>query len=298
MKFAVCNELFGSMDIEAAAEICKKAGYDGIEFTPFTVFGSFSPAEVQAGIVKIKKALKDNDLSFTGFHWLLANAPGGTTLSATGEGHPLGAAGAAGEGGKAMSISSPDKLQREAAIQRLKILLNAAGELGGGFLVLGSPKQRGSSAGQSSSDAAERFKRSLCSLADYAVNCNSSILIEALDHSQCDVINTMAQAQELVSAISSPGITGMFDFHNCGDETESWDVLIRKYKALIKYVHINEWDGGPPGSGSSDYAPAFKALREIGYRGWISMEIFIQPEDPFRIIADALAYMKRLAAFD
>ena len=285
MKFAVCNELFGSMDLATAAEICKKAGYDGIEFTPFTVFGSFSPAEVQAGIIKIKKALKDNALSFTGFHWLLADAPGGTTLSS-------------GGGVQTMSISSPDKLLRETAIQRLKLLLNAAGELGGGFLVLGSPKQRGSSAGQSSSNAAERFKESLCSLADYAVNCNSSILIEALDHSQCDVINTMEQAQELVAAVSSPGIAGMFDFHNCGDETENWDILIRKYAALIKYVHINEWDGGPPGSGSSDFVPAFSALREIGYRGWISMEIFIQPEDPFKVIADALAYMKRLAAFE
>ena len=47
-----------------------------------------------------------------------------------------------------------------------------------------------------------------------------------------------------------------------------------KYAAIIKHIHINEWDGGPPGSGSSDYVTAFKAINEIGFDGWISLEFF------------------------
>lgn len=267
MKYALCNELFGSMDLAAAAEICRKAGYGGIEFAPYTVFGSFSPADVKAGIENIKNALAKTDLAFVGFHWLLVDS-------------------------KPMSLVSPEKALRDTALQRLKLLISAAGELGGGVLVLGSPKQRSSFPGQGADAAAAMLRDSIQSLGDHAIKCNSALLIESLDHKQCDTINTLAQAKEMINAVSLPGIGGMFDFHNCGDETESWDTLIRKYTGIIKHIHINEWDGGPPGSGNSDYIPAFKAIKEIAFDGWISMEIFTQPEDAAAVVGDALAFMR------
>jgi len=273
MKYALCNELFGSTDLSKAAEITRKAGYGGIEFAPFTVFGSFSPADVNSGIKNIKKALARNDLAFVGFHWLLVSSQARAS--------------------RPMSPTSPDKALRDAANERLRLLLSVAGELGGGVLVLGSPKQRKSSPGQKAGEAAALLRDCLCSLGDYAVKCNSKVLIEALDSTQCDVINTLAEAAELVNAAASPGLSSMFDYHNCGDEKESWDVLIRTYAPVIKHVHINEWDGGPPGSGSSDYLPAFRALKETGFDGWISMEIFSQPVDAAALVTNALAFMKK-----
>ena len=272
MKYALCNELFGSADLEKAAAISKKAGYDGIEFAPFTVFGSFCRADVSAGIENIKKALAQNDLAFAGFHWLLVDKRADA---------------------RPMSLVSPDRALRDAALKRLALLLDAAGELGGGVLVLGSPKQRNSFPGQGAKEAAALLLNGLCSLRDHAVKCNSTLLIEALDHAQCDVINTLAEARALVSAAASPGISSMFDFHNCGDESGSWEGLIREYAPIIRHVHINEWDGGPPGSGDSDYLPAFKALKEIGYDGWVSMEIFSEPADAATLVSGALAFMRK-----
>ena len=274
MKYALCNELFGRTDLETAAYISKKAGYDGIEFAPYTVFGSFSPADVQTGIAKIKKVLADNDLAFVGFHWLLADNRG------------------PGAGARPMSLVSPDTAQRNAALNRLKLLLSAAGELGGGVLILGSSKQRSSSPGQSAAEATAMLCDSFSSLGDHAVKCGSTLLIEALDHNHCNVINTLEQVKELVDAVSSPGIASMFDFHNCGDEKESWDALIHKYSGIIKHIHINELDGGPPGSGTSDYLPAFRAIKETAFKNWISMEIFSTPADASAAITDAMTFMK------
>ena len=272
-KYALCNELFGSMDLSKAAETSKKAGYDGIEFAPYTVFGSFNNADVKAGIENIIRVLKANALEFAGFHWLLVDMRP--------EARP-------------MSLVSPDKTLRDAAVERLKLLLSAAGELGGGVLVLGSPKQRGSVPGQSVSQAVSLLVDSLSELGNYALNCNSTLLVEALDQSQCNVINTLEEARSLLNAVSSPGISSMFDFHNCVDEKDSWETLIRKYSSIIKHIHINEWDGGPPGSGSSDYAPAFKAIKETGFEGWISMEIFSQPADAAGLVTDALKFIKKM----
>jgi sugar phosphate isomerase/epimerase len=269
MKYALCNELFGGMDLVRAAEIVKDSGYGGIEFAPYTVFGSFSPNDVQTGIGGIKKVLAETDLAFAGFHWLLVAS-------------------------KPMSLVSSDKALRDPALAQLRLLLDAAGELGGGPLILGSPKQRGSVPGQTVAEAKDVLLDGLASLGDYAVSNRSKILIEALDHNQCNVLNTIDEAKELIRAIASPGISGMFDFHNAGDETESWEALIGKHGDIIKHVHINEWDGGPPGTGSSDYAPAFKALKDIAYNGWISMEIFSQPDDPAAVVERACAFMRKI----
>jgi sugar phosphate isomerase/epimerase len=286
MKYALCNELFGNASLGETAAICKKAGYDGIEFAPFTVFGSFFPADVKMGLANIKIALAHNALDFAGFHWLLVDSWRGF--------HTPPSRGGVVDSSRPMSLTSPDKAQRNAACERLKLLLEASAELGGGVLVLGSPRQRSTAPGQSKADALALFQECLSSLAHHAAECNSTILVEALDHSQCDVINTLAEAEKLISAIASPGVSGMFDFHNCADETAPWDTLIRKYSRVIKHIHINEWDGGPPGSGDSDYAPSFRAIREIGFDGWMSMEIFSQPDDAESLVRNALSFMKKI----
>ncbi|MDR1627064.1 MAG: sugar phosphate isomerase/epimerase [Spirochaetia bacterium] len=270
MKFAVCNELFGSLDPFAAGRIVKEAGYGGIEFAPFTFFGGFSPGEISAGTKAMRKVLDENGLAFAGFHWLMVSP-------------------------RPLSLVSAEAPAREAARDHLLRLLDAAGELGGGSLILGSPKQRTRLPGQSRGDAKNILKENLAELGGHALSRNSRILLEALDHNQCDVVNTLAESQELIAAAASPGISGMFDFHNVGDETESWESLIRCHRDIIGHVHINEMDGGVPGSGASDYVPAFRALGDIGYAGWISMEIFNQPEDPAQSIGRALAFMRKSA---
>ena len=121
--------------------------------------------------------------------------------------------------------------------------------------------------------------------------CGSRILLEALDSNQTDIVNTLAEARALVEAIGSPGIGEMFDFHNVGDETDPWDALIRAQGERIAHVHINEMDGRAPGTGTSDYGPAFEAFREIKYKGWISMEIFEKPADPGETVRQALRYL-------
>jgi D-psicose/D-tagatose/L-ribulose 3-epimerase len=158
--------------------------------------------------------------------------------------------------------------------------------------VLGSPKQRTSFPGQGREGALAVLKENLASLGSHANFCSSRILIEALDRGQCDTINTLAEARALVKEINSPGIGGMFDFHNVGDETEPWEALIREFSGMFRHVHINEMDGGPPGSGSSDYRPAFRALKESGYSGWMSMEIFTEPENPGAVIKEAINFIR------
>ena len=69
----------------------------------------------------------------------------------------------------------------------------------------------------------------------------------------CDVVLTLAEAAGIVREIGSPAIRTMFDTHNAVDEVEPHAALVEKYFDLIRHVHVNEMDGGHPGTDTYDF---------------------------------------------
>jgi len=263
LRYSVCNELFGSLPLVDAARIVKRAGYSGVEFAPYTIFGDFSPGSIRHGIDDTRKILSGEGLTFIGFHWLLAKPDG-------------------------LHTASPDPVVRKKTVDHLKLLAECAAELGGGVLVFGSPRQRGSIPGVSVATAVTAFREALEEIAPTVAACGCSILIESLSKEQTDVVNTLKEAVTLVKAINHPAVSSMFDFRNASDESESWDFLIDTYYNNIRHVHANEVDGRAPGTGNSDYLPSFRTLIAHGYPGWVSVEIFHTPPDPEKILTDSM----------
>jgi len=264
-KYAICNELFGDMDFADSCELLQRYGYHGIEIAPFTLFddpGTFTSRRIG----EIRRILEDHDLEFTGLHWLFLKPEG-------------------------LHITTPDETTRRRSWDHLKRLVDLAGQLGGGVLVLGSPKQR-NSIGISRGQAAANLEEGLRSLADFTARRNCTILLESLSPDQTDVINTLGEAEESIRRIGHPAIQGIFDFHNCADEAGSWEDLIEDHFSVIRHVHLNEVNGSYPGTGSSDFLPAFEKLEEKGYAGWISLEIFHLPEDPAKVLRETREFLE------
>jgi len=266
-RYAICNELFAEMSLHDSCSLLQRHGYQGIEIAPFTLFDDparFTPAQV----AEIRRVLEDHGLEFTGLHWLFVKPEG-------------------------LHITTADEAVRRRSWDHLKALVDLAGQLGGGVLVLGSPKQRGTN-GISRQQATANLEEGLRSLADYTAQRGCTILLESLSSEQTDVINTMAEAEESIRRIGHPAIRGIFDFHNCADETDSWAELIEAHFPVIGHVHLNEVNGSWPGTGSSDFLPAFRKLGEKEYRGWISLEIFHVPEDPARVLKETREFLLRM----
>jgi D-psicose/D-tagatose/L-ribulose 3-epimerase len=267
MKYSVCNELFGRMDLARTCAITARQGFHGLELAPFTVFED--PARVgPERIAEIRRALRDEGLEFSGFHWLLASPPG-------------------------LHIASPDAGVRGRTVEHLKRLSAISGELGGGFLVLGSPKQR-SAEGVPPRQAVAWLEESLARVGPFAAEHDSVVLLEALSGEATNVVNTIEEARAVIERIDSPGVGGMFDFHNVGSETLPWEELVRRNADLIRYVHLNELNGSYPGTGGSDFLPAFRALDELGYDGWVSLEIFHEPEDPEAVLSATMGFLREM----
>lgn len=266
MRRAICNELFGELDFAESLKIIRETGYQGVEIAPHTLFGDFG-GNIQKETSDIREQLDGEGVDFAGLHWLLVGPEG-------------------------LHVCSPDEATRQKSWDHIRRLSDIGGELGGGPMTLGSPFQRSSQGPVET--AMGYFRDGLTSVADHIDATGCSLLVEALPAEFTDVVNTLDEARKVIDDIGKPGIRGMFDFHNTDDETEPWNELILSHRNHIDHVHLNDEGGTAPTAVTGDYAMAFKALAEIGYDKWLSLEIFSVPEDPAAVLKQVAEFLNEL----
>ena len=122
------------------------------------------------------------------------------------------------------------------------------------------------------------------------------ILLESLGHNQTDVVNTLAEAVEIITGIDHPAIQTMFDFHNTLDEKDPFPVLIEKYYPYIHHVHVQEMDGRYLGAGNAkmEFLTSFQKLKDLHFDKWISVEVFDFSPGPSVIASESMATIKKI----
>jgi len=272
-KYAMCNESMQQLPWSEQCATIAAAGFTGIEIAPFTL--------VQESVLEITplkrnellQIIKANGLECAGLHWLLAPPPRG------------------------LHFTTPDELVRNRSVDYLKALIDFCADLEGDVMIFGSPKQRHTQ-GISREEATQYFADGLAAVADHAQQEQVKILIEHLDSTQTDVVNTLAEAKAVVEAVNHPAIQMMFDFHNTADETEPFDTLIKKFYAKIAHVHVQEMDGKHLGQGNAlnDFVKAFQTLKDLGYDKWVSLEVFDFAPGGKVIAEESMKVLKQIEA--
>jgi len=271
-KFSFCNESMKGMPWPEQCKLVGKAGYQGVEIAAFSLVKN-DVGDLTAGDRRdMLAAMKDSGLSCVGLHWLLMPPPAG------------------------LHCTTPDKAVRQKSWDYVRRLIDFCADLQGPVMVFGSPKQRNAQ-GITVEQAVGYLTEGLRSAADHAGSRGVSILIEPLDHTQTDVVNTLAEAAKLVAAINHPAIQTMFDFHNTLDEKEPFDVLVRKYFKVIHHIHVQEMDGKYLGAGTGvkDFAKTFQTLKGLGYNKWISVEVFDFAPGPQKLAEESMKALRMLA---
>lgn len=272
MNLAICNESIRGWDFARQCTFAGRVGYKGIEIASFTLAESVELISASQR-ADMRTAMRDAGIRCVGLHWLLAAPPEG------------------------LHATTPDETVRKRTWEYFDRLIDFCAELGGTAMIFGSPKQR-KSVGITKEEATKRLADGLANVADYAHERGVKILLEPLASDSTDVVNTMAEAVEVVETIKHPAIQSMFDFHNTVDETESHDVLIRKYFKYIQHVHVQEMDGSYLGTGTArtDFVAAFKVLKDLGYNKWVSLEVFDFTPGPEKIATESMKVLREIEA--
>lgn len=270
--FSICNESMKEWPWEKQCSFAGQVGYKGIEIAPFTLAQNVDDISADQR-AKMVQAAKNAGIQIVGLHWLLVTP-------------------------KWLHFTTPDDDIRKRTWDYMNKLADFCSDLGGKVMIFGSPKQRGSVGGLTKEQATQNLIEGLKYCAPHAQERGVKILIEPLDHTQTDVVNTLAEAVEVVKAVNHPAVQTMFDFHNTADETEPFDVLIKKYFPYIKHVHVQEMDGRYLGTGNAvhDYVPGFRALKEKGYTGWVSLEVFDFTPGPETIATESMKTLQKIIA--
>ncbi len=98
--------------------------------------------------------------------------------------------------------------------------------------------------------------------------------LEVVNRYETNVINTAREALALVAEIGEPGVGVHLDTYHMNIEEDDMASPVRLCGDKLVYVHVGESHRGYLGSGSVDFAPFFRALRDEGYDGPIAFESF------------------------
>jgi sugar phosphate isomerase/epimerase len=160
-------------------------------------------------------------------------------------------------------------------------------------MVFGSPKQRSTIGGLTREQATRNYVEGLRQVAPHAAERGVKILVEALPAGQCDVVGSLEEAAGIVEEIGSPAIQTMFDTHNAVDEVKNHANLVDEYFDVIRHIHVNEMDGRHPGQGDYDFKPVLGVLKQRGYNGWVSLEVFDFSPGAETIARESVDYLRK-----
>jgi sugar phosphate isomerase/epimerase len=270
MLISLCNEVIRELPFERQCAFAKAAGYDGLEIAPFTL--DDEPHRLSAARrAALRKAAADAGIAITGLHYLLV-APQG------------------------LSITSADVGQRARTIDVMRGLCDLAADLGGKVLVHGSPAQRVLEPGRES-EGRKRAVDCFAEVAESAVKAEVTYCIEPLARTETAVVNTVAEAAEIVAAVGSPALRTMIDCSAAArTETEAVPGLIRRWlpTGLLAHIHLNDPNRRGPGEGDLRFAPILQALTAAGYSGNAAIEPFVYEPDGPTCAARAIGYVRGL----
>jgi sugar phosphate isomerase/epimerase len=270
MKFAICNEIFQGWKLEDTLAHAARLGYAGVEIAPFTLANSvtdISASERQ----QIREAAARNKIAIAGIHWVLVKPEG-------------------------LYINHPDRSLRDRTAKYFCDLVDFCADLGGEVMVVGSPKQRnvlpGVSREQAWEWAAATFRNAVAQAEQRAV----TICFEPLAPAETNFINTAAEALQFVQQLASPHFKIILDVKAMCSESKPIPQIIHESRPHFAHFHANDRNLKGPGFGDVDFKPIAAALKEVGYSGFVSVEVFKFDEGAEVIAAKSLEYLERAFA--
>lgn len=270
MKFALCNETFGEMPLADALEMAVSHGYTGWEVAPFMLADSIDAFD-QAARQQYRRQVESAGLEIIGLHWLLAKTTG-------------------------FHLTTVDADVRRRTAEHLGHLAHLCRDLGGDLMVLGSPQQRNFPDEQTAESAMENAAEVLAAVVPTLEQTGVRIALEPLGRSEGNFLNTAAEGRELIDRVASEQVRLHLDVKAMSDESTPIDQIIRDHADLMIHFHANDPNLLGPGMGEVVFEPIVEAIKQVGYDGWVSVEVFDYSPGVERLVRESIENLKAAGA--
>jgi sugar phosphate isomerase/epimerase len=152
--------------------------------------------------------------------------------------------------------------------------LDRCRQLGARLVVWGSASSRNIPAGRSREQTWQEIKRFLERAGDVAKSHQLVLGIEPLRKQESNIINTGAEALQLVDEVKHPNVKMIIDYYHLRMENEDPDILVRAREHLV-HLHFANPNGRlwpKLAEEDAEYARFFQLVKQIGYTGGLSIE--------------------------
>ena len=190
-----------------------------------------------------------------------------------------------------MSIVGPDVDMDEIA-RYLSIAFARMADLGGQHVGFGAGKNRRVPEGFPRDEARAQLARVVRLAGDLAAVHGMWVHFEFFNRAETNLINTVEEAVSFVQELGHDRVDLLVDFYHLVQNGEPVSELTKAGDG-IGYVHVADEQRKWPSSGSLPVREWFAVLRDVGYRGPVSIECNFQ--DPVPELRQAGEAIRRLS---
>jgi D-psicose/D-tagatose/L-ribulose 3-epimerase len=175
-------------------------------------------------------------------------------------------------------VTSDDPAVRRAGIGYLEEAIRIAARVGSPLLsgVIYAPWGQRRAHGRR-----ERWNRAVEALRAVALLAEDhgvTLALEPINRYETDLVTTSDQAARMVGEIDHPNVGILLDTYHMNIEEKRLGEALTSAGAHLAHLHVVENDRGVPGSGHIAWPEVAASLRELGYRGRATLEMFVQPD--------------------
>lgn len=282
MKIAMCNEMFNNRPLSEQFRFIAQCGYNGVEIAPFSIASDMNYADPpttdvrqldQKARAEIVKIAASEGIAISGLHWLLAKTNAG------------------------FHLTSPEKDVRRKTAEYFKELAYFCRDLGGSYMVLGSPVERNLKPKVRMYEAYNYAADVIAQVLPALEQTKVTLAFEPLAPTETNFLQTGEDALFLIEKLGKPSSLAIhFDCKAMtGSERKPIAEVLTdpKYRPYIKTFHANDPNLRGPGFGDLDMKPIMGALKEIKFDGWIGVEPFDYTATIERLARESIKNLKK-----
>lgn len=193
----------------------------------------------------------------------------------------------------------PDPAEREARFAGLAELLRLADELGAEGVV-SVPVRRGVTFSDLQNVEAELPELAVAEFRRWSGTLpkgRSAVFLEPLNRYEATLLRRVEQGADMAAKIGSPRVKSLADMFHMNIEEADMAAPILASAEQLAYVHTADNNRLQPGAGCLEFAPTFRALKEIGYTGYVSIECTdlggpLAPQGPEAMLRETVRFLR------